>query len=131
MQAAAYGQPFRLRPTAIAALGKIGAALPDANDPRRKTIRLFLVKAMNDDLDRVSVAAIRALGDMADPKALPDLQRFADGSAMPNRLREARSAIDAINNANGQSAVITDLRTRVELLEKSAGGPTSQPTTDR
>jgi aminopeptidase N len=131
MQAAAYGQPFRLRPTAIAALGKIGAALPDANDPRRKTIRLFLVKAMNDELDRVSVAAIRALGDMADPKALPDLQRFADGSAMPNRLREARSAIDAINNTNGQNAVITDLRTRVELLEKSAGGPTSQPATDR
>jgi aminopeptidase N len=131
MAAAAYGQSFRLRPTAIAALGKIGAALPDANDPRRKAIRLFLVKAMNDDLDRVSVAAIRALGDMGDAKAVPDLQKFADSSAMPNRLREARSAIDAINSANGQSAVITDLRTRVEMLEKSAGEPSSQPTTDR
>jgi hypothetical protein len=50
---------------------------------------------------------------------------------MPNRLREARSAIDAINNANGQSAVITDLRTRVDMLEKSAGEPSTQPTTDR
>jgi hypothetical protein len=68
---------------------------------------------------------------MGDAKALPDLQRFADGSAMPNRLREARGAIDAINNANDQSAVITDLRARVEILEKSAGGPTSQPATDR
>jgi HEAT repeat protein len=79
----------------------------------------------------VSVAAIRALGEMGDAKALPDLQKFADSSAMPNRLREARSAIDAINNANGQSAVITDLRTRVDMLEKSAGEPSTQPTTDR
>jgi aminopeptidase N len=130
MAAAAYGQPFRLRPSAVAALGKIGAALP-ANDEQRKAIRMFLVKAMNDDLDRVSVAAIRALGEMGDAKALPDLQKFADSSAMPNRLREARSAIDAINNANGQSAVITDLRTRVDMLEKSAGEPSTQPTTDR
>jgi aminopeptidase N len=129
LAAAAYGQPFRLRPAAIADLAKIGTAL-DANDPRRKTIRLALVAEMSDETDRVSVAAIRALGELGDEKALPDLQAFADSSALENRRREARNAIDAIHLHWGPNVVVTDLRRRVEALEKSRHHAATQPSDD-
>jgi aminopeptidase N len=113
MELAAYGQPFISRPHAIRALGTLGKA-----ESARDKVRAFLIELIHDPQERSQSAALYALGELGDPKAIEPLRRFASGSAPP-RLRDiARSSIDAINRHTGESASVSDLRSRVEKLEK-------------
>jgi aminopeptidase N len=142
MAMAAYGQPYRTRPRAIAALGKLGATL-DKN--KRDPVCRFLVNLLDDPTESAGYAAASALGELGDPDAKPALQNFADGSGPENVKAVARGALDGLNKANGESANVSDLRERVEALEKARerfekdlsptkieeqkGPPTSVPTT--
>src|SRR5689334_6627316 len=92
MDLGSYGQPFRSRPTGISAVAKIGRSLDKKDDARQ-----FLLKLLDDPQDRSASAAIRALGELGDDKAIPRLHAFADSSARKSLRDEAKSAIDAIN----------------------------------
>jgi aminopeptidase N len=142
MAMAAYGQPYRTRPTAIDALGKLGGEL---DKDKRGPACSYLVKLLDDPMDNVEYAAASALGELADPDAKAALQAFADGSAPEKSKAVARGALYAIDSASGESASVKDLRERVEVLEKARerfekelspanvveqkGQPTSAPTT--
>jgi HEAT repeat protein len=139
---ASYGQPYRTRPRAIDALGKLGANLDkDKRDP----ICRFLIKLLDDPTESAQYAAAAALGALGDDLAKPALQAFADGSGLDKDKAVARGALDALAKANGESDSVKDLRERVEALEKARerfeqdlspgkieeqkGQPTSAPTT--
>jgi aminopeptidase N len=112
-ETAAYGQPFRTRPGAIAAVAKIARTLDKKDDARQ-----FLLKLLDDPQQRSASAAIRALGELGDDKAISRLKAFADSSARKDLRDEARSAIDAIHGKQGESAAVKGLRERIEALEK-------------
>jgi HEAT repeat protein len=113
---AAYGQPYRTRPAAIDALGKLGGELPKE---KRDPVCEFLVKLLDDPTESAEYAAATALGALGDDRAKPALQAFADGSGPENAKAVARGALSAIDTANGESASIKDLRERIETLEKA------------
>ena len=110
---AAYGQNPTVRDPAIRALGKLGR-----HDSVRDKVRDFLLSTINDSHFRVASAALTALGDLGDEKAIPALETFASGSAPEEQRESARKAIDAIRQKTGESAVVKDLKDRLDKLEK-------------
>jgi HEAT repeat protein len=142
MAMAAYGQPYRTRPRAIDALGKLGATL---EKEKRGPICRFLVKLLDDPTESAQYAAASALGELGDDQAKPALQAFADGSGPENAKAVARGALDALSKSGSESDSIKDLRERIEALEKARerfekdlspanveeqkGHPTTAPTT--
>jgi HEAT repeat protein len=142
MAMAAYGQPYRTRPRAIDALGKLGATL---EKEKREPICRFLVQLLDDPTESAQYAAAAALGTLGDEQAKPALQAFADGSGPEKDKAVARGALAALGKANGESGSVQDLRERIEALEKARerfekdltpenveehkGQPTSAPTT--
>jgi HEAT repeat protein len=122
---AAYGQPYRSRPRAIEALAKLAQS---QDQKTQGDVRKFLVGLIDDPQDRAAVAAIRALGEIGDEKAIDDLRKFADSAAKERLHRETRGAIDRITKHNGESSALKDLRQRVESLEKAQLKPTTRET---
>jgi aminopeptidase N len=113
MDLAAYGQPFNSRPAGIRALGTLGKI-----ESARDKVRQFLLVLIHDPQERSQSGALYALGELGDPKAIEPLRAFANGSAPPHLRDIARSSVDAINRHTGESATLSDLRARVEKLEK-------------
>lgn len=111
---ASYGQPFRSRSTGIEALAKLGRE----DEPSRDEIRMFLITLLHDPQERASRAAISALGELRDEKAIPDLEKLANSSAPKDQRDRARAAIDTIRKGGGESETVRGLRERVEALEK-------------
>jgi HEAT repeat protein len=108
-----------------------------AEAPLRRRIRLRLEEMLSDPNYRVLLAAIEALGDLAEPAARTALRRLADATLDGRTLRRAREALgrleeggaaarqvrdlrDSLEEARG---TIADLRRRVEALEKPGNGP--------
>ena len=110
---AAYGAPVFGRPAAITALGQFGQ-----RESVRDRVRVVLLDLIHDPMFRSQVAALNALGELGDEKAIPALQAFASGSAPEERRDLARRAIDRIAKKSGDSDVVRDLRSRLEKLEK-------------
>ena len=110
---AAYGAPVFGRPAAITALGQFGQ-----RESVRDRVRVVLLDLIHDPMFRSQVAALNALGELGDEKAIPALQAFASGSAPEERRDLARRAIDRIAKKSGDSDVVRDLRSRIEKLEK-------------
>src|SRR5262249_35870746 len=94
---------------------------------KKDDARQFLLKLLDDPQDRSASAAIRALGELGDDKALPRLKAFADGSARKELRDAARSAIDAIHGKQGESAAVKGLRERIESLEKARAESEKHP----
>ncbi len=114
MMLASYGQPFRSRSTGFEALGKLGRD----NEKSRAQIRRFLLDHIDDPQERSARAAIAALGEIGDEKAIPDLEKLSNSGA-PKDLRDrARESIDKIRKGGGESATVRGLRERIEALEK-------------
>ncbi len=112
MRLGAYGGVFQNRPRAIRAVGLIGKKLQDAAPARE-----FLLRLIDDPQQRSAVAAMQALGELADEQALEALERLAAGSATAARRDAARAAIDAIHAMAGADADVAALRERVKQLE--------------
>jgi aminopeptidase N len=110
---ASYGAPVFGRPAAITALGQLGQ-----NESARDRVRSVLLDLIHDPMFRSQIAALNALGELGDEKAIPALQAFANGSAPEERRDLARRAIDRIAKKSGDSDVVRDLRSRIEKLEK-------------
>ena len=110
---AAYGAPVFGRPAAITALGQLGQ-----RRSVRDRVRAVLLDLINDPMFRSQVAALNALGELGDEKAIPALQAFVNGSAPEERRDLAKRAIDKIAKKSGDSDIVRDLRSRLEKLEK-------------
>jgi len=112
MELAAYGAPFRSRPTGIEALGRLGR-LKDHTD----RVRRFLEPLLKDRHERVVWSAITALAELRDEKAIPALRAFADSSAWKPQRDAAGEAINAIVDKSGDTEAIHNLRERIDRLE--------------
>jgi aminopeptidase N len=116
MKLGEYGQPFRSRGQGIEAVGKIAKNLEKKDEARK-----YLLGLINDPQDRPATAAMRALGELGDEKAIDDLKSLANSSATKARRDAAQSAIDAISrHESSESAKMRTLRERIEALERAA-----------
>ncbi|HEY7270041.1 MAG TPA: M1 family aminopeptidase, partial [Dehalococcoidia bacterium] len=70
-----YGRPQQVRMAAASSLGKLADFVSDA---QKSDIVDRLIEMLSDPWYRCQTAAIDALKDIKDPKALPHLQRIAD-----------------------------------------------------
>ena len=113
MALARYGQRPPVREEAIRVLGKLGR-----HESARESARAALVSLIGDPQPHVGEAVFAALGELGDEKAVPALQAFADGSAPREDRDAARKAVDEIRKKSGESAIVKDLKERVEKLEK-------------
>jgi HEAT repeat protein len=116
MELGSYGQPSLTRPSGIEAVAKIAKNLEDKSAARK-----YLLGLTSDPQERAAITAIRALGELGDDAAVPELESLAQSSA-PRRFRDtARSAIDAIEKkAPTESAKLKSLRERIEAIEKAS-----------
>ena len=111
---ASAGKPRMSRPSAISAIGRLGKWMDEKDRPRAS-----LVKLLKDPSYRIRLAAAAALGVLGDPKAITDLESFAETSKDPDEKRRAREAIESINAAREQTEEVKQLRTEVEKLKKA------------
>ena len=68
------GQPEFVRMSAAISLGRLGDVLED----KRDDIREILVPLLRDENFRTKQGAITGLGNLGDPKAIPELQKLQD-----------------------------------------------------
>ncbi|MGH8104637.1 MAG: M1 family aminopeptidase, partial [bacterium] len=122
----AYGRPVAVRSSAISALAKY--AKPKAGDKPtdpQKQIRDSIVKMLDDPIVSTRYSVIAALGSLADPDTLKALQKTADQDPDRRVRQRAKDTVDAINKTlqaspdiSGMKKDITDLKTRLDALEK-------------
>jgi HEAT repeat protein len=81
--------------------------------------REILVELLEDPSRRVRSAAVDALGDLGDRKAIGDLGRFAKTTKSDGERRNAERAVEQINAAREQTDEVRQLRKEVDKLKKS------------
>jgi hypothetical protein len=85
---ATYGAPQASRNAAIGALGSIGKG--------DEHVTAFLTSLLGDPNFRTNFALFRALGQRADPKAIPALERFAKTTEDVRLRQGAQAAVATI-----------------------------------
>lgn len=111
-----YGQPAQGRLTAAYSMATLASRLEDIH--KQKTVEA-LTSHLNDLDFRMVTTTIRALGKLAHPAAIPELQRLTMGDIDGRIKKSARKALEAINDSMSKPKEIAGLRKKVELLEKS------------
>ncbi|MCH2108033.1 MAG: HEAT repeat domain-containing protein, partial [Polyangiaceae bacterium] len=130
IKAAAYGQPLRLRRSAIAALGRVGEG---------KKCRDTLTLLLEDKDPHLRSAAAHALGSMGDPKVTAALQALLQREQNGWVIRSARQAVDSIASASPQESAqkkklsqleqeLRELKAEVGKLSASAQGAKKKTT---
>jgi len=119
------GTPRECRNVALAGYAKLGKELEKDSDRRRASD--VVAASLNDWHLRTREAAIDALATIADPTALPALQRVASADRVEEVRTRAQKAMDRINArlaaaqaTTDASASIEDLKRRVQTLEQEA-----------
>ena len=107
---ARYGRPPRAREAAIEALGKLGRG--DDNVFR------YLTSLLADPYVWARRAALTALGELGDARALPTLEAFAANEIERRLQREAEIAIDKLRRAQAAKRTADDLAREVETLKQ-------------
>jgi len=107
-------RPRMSRPNAISAVGRLGKWMDEKDRPRASLVRL-----LKDPSYRIRRAATDALGVLGDPKAINDLESFAETSKDPDEKRRAEEAIRSINAAREQTEEVKQLRKQVDELKKA------------
>lgn len=108
----AYGRPPRVRQAATAALGKLGEDKPDVTD--------VLTRLLTDPWLQVRLAAVNALGELKDARAIPHLERTAATDLDGRVVRFAREAIVRIREGKDKGEEVKKLRADVDrLLEEN------------
>jgi aminopeptidase N len=100
------------------ASGLTTLALLAAQENNRTPYREFLVAQVNHPKRGVQLAALRALGTLGDPRAIPVLATFADGSQDSPRRKAAEEAIRRLREGRPQAAEVGALRNEVMELQK-------------
>jgi aminopeptidase N len=88
------------------------------NEDNKDAVREFLVQHVNDARDRVKRAALSALGELGDPKAIPVLETFTRAAKESPERQAAESALAAVRAARKPVDELRDLRNEVLGLQK-------------
>jgi aminopeptidase N len=111
----AMAQPARgdeLRGNAIRLLGRLGRA-----DELRQSARATLTAWLEDPDRPAQLAAIDALGELGDPRSLPDLERLR-GGALAEVRNSAEAAIAALRRPEEPRRSFDSIAERLDTLEK-------------
>jgi len=81
-------------------------------------VREFLLRRVNHPKLRVQLAALRALGDLGDPQALPVLETFAQAGKENPQRQTAERAVAAVRAARKPPEELRTLRDEVLGLQK-------------
>jgi aminopeptidase N len=111
----AMAQPARgdeLRSEAIRLLGRLGRS-----DELRDQTRAILTTWIEDPEPSAQIAAIGALGELGDPRALADLERLRSGAREDVR-NAADSALAALRRPEDPGRSLAGLVDRLDTLEK-------------
>jgi aminopeptidase N len=104
-----------LLPSPVLANALDALAFLARNERDRAAVRAALTGFVNHKRDRIQLAAIRALGTLEDPQAIPVLETFA---AMSKATPEQKAAEQAIAQLRGQKKPADNLKdVRQELLD--------------
>jgi hypothetical protein len=119
------GVPRECRNNAIAGYSKLAALL--IKDADRKKASDVIAQSLNDWHLRTREAAVEGLATVADPSALPNLQRMASNDPVAEVRDRAHKASDRVTAqiaagkaTTDQSATIEELKRRVQTLETEA-----------
>jgi aminopeptidase N len=130
-----YGRPMQARMAATACLGKLGAYIE-----RKDPVRDRLVELLDDPDLRVRLAAVGALQELADDRAVPALQRLADRDLDGRVVRRCREVVARLREGRDKGEEVKKLREeldklreesktlkdRLEKLEAKAEGPKAE-----
>lgn len=114
LELAQPGRGDDLRSEAIDALGVLGR-----HDELRDRTREQLTAWLYDPDPPAQAAAVRALGSLGDPRAIPDLTRLSASARAQSLRLLADKAIKAIQTPQDPKAATTALLERLAALEKS------------
>ena len=117
----------------LAALGSGSQAFPPAsleralgtlgwlarNEPKRDTVREFLLRQLNSKRESTRVAAISALGTLGDAKALAVLETFRSLPAEARERDAAEKAIGSLRDGRKPAVELGQLRSEVLDLQKA------------
>jgi HEAT repeat protein len=98
--------------------GLSALAYLDRDEKDKTAVREFLLGYVNHRKERVRLGAINALGALADPVALPALEKFALARRKSPEQRAAASAIQNIENFRKTTEGLADLRKEFLDLQK-------------
>jgi len=102
-----YGQALR----ALAYLSR--------NEENKSTVRKFLTERCSHPTPRVKQAALEALGDLGDPKAIAVLEKFARGREGSSEKSNAEKAIEKLRAGRKPIDDFKNLRKEVGELKKA------------
>jgi aminopeptidase N len=89
------------------------------NETNRAPTREFLLGHLRQPREQIRIGAIRALGDLGDPAAIPALQGFANASSNAPERAPAETAIKAIREKRPPPAELGQLRDDLIELQKA------------
>ena len=119
------GTPRVVRNAAIAGYSKLGSQL--VKDSERRSACDVIAQSLNDWHLRTREAAVEGLATVADPSALPSLQRVASSDPVAEVRDRAHKASDRVTAqiaagkaTTDQSATIEELKRRIQTLEQEA-----------
>ncbi len=101
-------------------LETLGKLARHEEEPRRAEVREFLADYLDSPKELVRTAAIRALGELEDPAALPLLETYTqtENEALPE-YKAAEEAVKKLNGEKEQSDEVQDLRKELLELKKA------------
>ncbi len=108
-----YGRPQQVRMAAASALGRFADFVGDSE---KSDIVDRLIEMLSDPWYRCQTAAIDALKEIKDPKALPHLQRAAERELDGRVIRMARDAVQKIRQGQDKGEEVKKLREEVDKL---------------
>jgi len=88
------------------------------NEEKKDEVRQFLSGYVNDKNSLIRVGAIRALGTLEDPRAMPVLETFANAGKETPEQQAAAAALQAIRAARRPADNLKELRGTVLDLQK-------------
>ncbi len=100
--------------SALGALGHLAR-----NQKKKAATRKFLVDHVNNPKQRIALAAIGALGQLGDPKALAVLEKFTGGAEDDPARKAAEQAIEKMRAARKPADDYKNLRKEVTSLKQS------------
>jgi aminopeptidase N len=88
-----------------------------ANCDKKDEVRDFIIGYVNDKNETIQLGAIRALGTLGDPGAIPVLQSFAGANRANQVQRAATGALEAIRSGRKRDENSAELRQTVQDLQ--------------
>ena len=106
-------------PSTVFSVGLDALASLSRNEPKKDSIRDFLISRVNSPKERVRLSAINALGTLEDPRAIAALETFTSLAADRPEKAAAEKALVQLRTARKPGEELKGLRTEVLDLQKS------------